>query len=105
MAQMAEASATGVPPMRALFMEYPDDPRVWEVEDQFLFGSDILVAPVTEYGARSREVYLPAGTRWRDAWTGDLFEGGQTYTMAAPLDRIPVLVPESSRLSLAAPEA
>jgi len=105
MAQMAEASATGVHPMRALFMEYPDDQRVWEVEDQFLFGSDILVAPVTEYGARSREVYLPAGTRWRYAWTGDLFEGGQTYTMAAPLDRIPVLVPESSRLSLAAPEA
>jgi alpha-D-xyloside xylohydrolase len=105
MAQMAEASATGVPPMRPLFMQYPDDPRSWEVEDQFFFGPDLLVAPVTEYGARSREVYLPAGTRWRDAWTGDLFEGGQSYTMAAPLDRIPVLMPEASPLSLAAPES
>jgi len=61
MEQMATASATGVPPMRALFLEFPDEAPAWEVADEFMFGPDILVAPVTEQGARERDVYLPEG--------------------------------------------
>ena len=57
MAQMAIASATGLPPMRPLFLNFPDDPTSWEVEDQFLLGSDVLVAPVTAEGVpRPRRV-------------------------------------------------
>ena len=56
--------------MRPLFLDFPADPACWEVQDQFLFGDDILVAPVVTEGARERRVYLPAGAAWRDAWTG-----------------------------------
>ena len=68
---MAAASRTGLPPMRALFLEFPDEPEAWQITDQYMFGPDVLVAPVTTYGAREREVYLPAGASWLDAWTGE----------------------------------
>jgi alpha-D-xyloside xylohydrolase len=90
MQQMRIASQTGLPPMRPLFVDFPEDPQAWEVEDAFLFGPDILVAPVVEEGARERGVYLPAGTHWCDAWTGERIEGGRRITAPAPLDRIPV---------------
>jgi alpha-D-xyloside xylohydrolase len=90
MQQMRVAHETGLPPMRPLFVDFPDDPLVWDVEDQFLFGGDIVVAPVYVEGARQRQVYLPAGTDWRDAWTGAGHQGGQWITAAAPLDTIPV---------------
>ena len=66
MDQMATASTTGLPPMRAMFLEFPDEPTAWELADQFMFGPDILVAPVTTPGARERNVFLPAGPR---GWT------------------------------------
>jgi alpha-D-xyloside xylohydrolase len=91
-AQMDHASATGLPPMRPLFVDYPQDAASWEVEDQFLFGPDLLVAPITEAGARSRGVYLPAGSTWCDPVTGASHEGGVTVTAHAPLERIPVFV-------------
>ena len=53
---------------------------------------DVLVAPVMEAGMRERAVYLPAGETWRNAWTGDVFSGGQTVTVQAPLDEIPIFV-------------
>ncbi|SDP61677.1 alpha-D-xyloside xylohydrolase [Klenkia soli] len=98
--QMAHASATGVPPMRALFLQFPDDPRCWEVEDQFLLGPDVLVAPVLAAGVRERSVYLPAGADWVDAWDGTEHAGGTTVTVAAPLDRIPVLLRAGSGVDL-----
>jgi alpha-D-xyloside xylohydrolase len=79
--------------MRPLFVDFPGDSASWEVEDQFLFGDDILVAPVYTEGARTRRVYLPAGpegTTWRDAWTGTEHPGGEWITAPAPLDTIPV---------------
>jgi alpha-D-xyloside xylohydrolase len=88
--QMRTAHETGVPPMRPLFVEFPDDPVCWQIADQFLLGGDLLIAPVTEEKARQREVYLPAGAAWRDAWTGRSHDGGQWVTRAAPLDIIPV---------------
>lgn len=104
MSLMREAASSGLPPMRSLFINYPGDKQAWEIEDQFMFGGDLLIAPVTEYGARSRSVYLPEGNRWRDAWTGDWFEGGSTYVVGAPLERIPVFVREGSALTLGEPE-
>jgi alpha-D-xyloside xylohydrolase len=92
MAQMRVAHETGLPPMRPLFLNFPGDPVCWEIEDQFLFGDDVLVAPVLTQGARERRVYLPAGARWRDAWTGVPADGGQWVTAAAPLETIPVYV-------------
>ena len=90
MEQMRIAHETGLPPMRPLFLDFPADPESWDVDDQFLLGSDILVAPVVTEGARERRVYLPAGATWRDGWTGAEHRGGGWLTAAAPLDTIPV---------------
>ena len=100
--QMATAARDGVPPMRALFLEFPGDPRAWEIADEYLFGPDLLVAPVLEAGATSREVYLPAGAEWTDAWTGDVVEGGRVHEVAAPLDRIPLFLRDGARLPIRA---
>ena len=89
---MRVAHAEGLPAMRPLFLEFPDDETCWEIADEFLLGADLLVAPVVTEGAREREVYLPAGADWRDAWTGACLSGGQRLTAAAPLDVIPVYV-------------
>lgn len=94
---MRVCSETGLPPMRPLFLEYPGDPRCWEVEDQFFFGPDLMVAPVLEEGARARSVYLPAGCRWIHAGTGRTYEGAQRVEVPAPLAEIPVFVPEHAR--------
>lgn len=92
MQQMRMATETGAPVMRPLFFDFPADPGTATVEDQFMFGPDILVAPVTREGARERTAYLPAGIDWLDAWTGAKSGGGQRLTVAAPLERIPVFV-------------
>jgi alpha-D-xyloside xylohydrolase len=93
LAQMKVAAEGGIPPMRPLFFDFPDDPRAAAVEDQFLFGPDLLVAPITEYQARERSVYLPAGTEWGDAWNvAHVHDGGTTVAAPAPLERIPVFI-------------
>lgn len=74
-AQAKESSETGLPMMRALFIEYPDDPGSWLVDDVYLFGSDMLVAPIFQSGAESRDVYLPPG-KWVDYQTGATYGGG-----------------------------
>jgi alpha-D-xyloside xylohydrolase len=99
MTLMREAHETGMPPMRPLFLEYPRDPVCWEVADQYMFGPDLLVAPVIAEGDRRRRVYLPAGTTWHDAWTGDEVAGGRWIDAAAPLERIPVYVRDGGSAS------
>jgi len=99
---MREAHETGMPPMRPYLLEFPDDPRSWTVADAYLFGPDLLVAPVLEAGARRWPVYLPAGARWRDAWTGECYEGGATVTVDAPLDRIPLFLRDDAVLPILA---
>ena len=84
-----EASANGSPLIRTLFYEFPDDPTCWEIEDEYLFGAEYLVAPILRLNQFEREVYLPAG-RWQLTSTGACWEGGQTVTVAAPLDYMPV---------------
>jgi alpha-D-xyloside xylohydrolase len=99
---MREAHETGLTPMRPYLVEFPEDPKSWTVDDAYLFGRDLLVAPVLEAGARSREVYLPKGASWRDAWTGEEHEGGQTVTVPAPLDRIPLFLRDGATLPISA---
>jgi alpha-glucosidase len=84
-----EAARTGLPMLRPLFMEFPDDPRCAGVEDQFMVGANLLCAPVLEDGARSRPVYLPDGP-WYDFWTNDPVTGGQVISVEAPLERLPL---------------
>ena len=87
---MRQVHAEGTPPMRPLFYDFPGDEGCWEIDDQFMFGPDLLVAPVLFEGARSRPVYLPAGTDWLDAWTDEELAGGQEIEADAPLERIPL---------------
>lgn len=83
---------TGAPFMRALFMDFHADPNVADIRDEYMLGPAFLVAPVTEQGATSREVYLPAGTDWYNYWTNERIKGGQTITVSAPIDTIPLFV-------------
>jgi alpha-D-xyloside xylohydrolase len=78
--------------MRPLFFDFAHDPTAADVEDEFLFGPDLLVAPILKYQVRHRNVYLPAGVEWTDAWTGERLAGGQTIGADAPIERIPVYV-------------
>lgn len=97
---MRPAHTAGVPPMRPLFFDFPEDAGCAAVDDAFMFGPGLLVAPVLHEGARSRAVYLPAGTMWTDAWTGDILEGGAWVTADAPLERIPLYLRGEARLPI-----
>jgi alpha-D-xyloside xylohydrolase len=100
-AQMRSASETGIPPMRPLFFDFPQDAGCAGVEDQFMFGPDILVAPVLAQEARERAVYLPDGTAWIDARTGKSHRGGNRIIVSAPLDAVPVFLRPGSGLESA----
>jgi alpha-D-xyloside xylohydrolase len=76
--------------MRALPLEFSSDRGARAVSDQFMFGSALLINPVTTEGATQRTVYLPAGSSWIDFWTGKSEKGGQSITAQAPLDKLPV---------------
>ena len=78
--------------MRGLAMDFPNDPKVRDIATQYMFGPALLVNPVYEYGARSRPVYLPAGTDWYDFYTGEKRAGGNTIDAKAPLSRMPLFV-------------
>jgi alpha-D-xyloside xylohydrolase len=99
--QLDLAATDGLPAMRPLFVDFPDDERAWTVEDQMMFGPDVLVAPVTEAGARSRPVYLPASARWTHAWSGREHDGGGVIEEAAPLSEIPVYLRDGATVPVA----
>ena len=82
--------------MRPLVMDFREDAGARSVTDQFMFGPAFLVNPVTQYKARSRRVYLPAGADWFDFWTGRQSRGGETVTADAPYDSMPVFVRSGS---------
>lgn len=86
--------------MRPLWYDFPSDARAWEVEDCYLFGSSLLVAPILYPGARTRDIYLPKGEVWTDPYTDIRYQGGRSITVDAPLERIPVLVRGDARLPL-----
>jgi alpha-glucosidase len=85
-----EHTETGAPVMRPLWFEYPDDQRTYTIEDEYLVGRDLLVAPVVRESATKRGVYFPAGDDWVDWWTGKRYEGGRDAEVEAPLDRLPL---------------
>jgi alpha-D-xyloside xylohydrolase len=94
------AHETGAPFMRGLFMDFGDDPKVADIGDEYMFGPALLVAPVTDQGMTSREVYLPEGTDWYNFWTNERVHGGQRITVSAPIDEIPLFVRAGSIVPL-----
>ena len=98
MDQMHTAHKNGIPPMRPLFVDFASDLSCYSIEDEYMFGPDILVAPVLEEGARSRKVYLPANITWEDAWTGQQYKGGQWIDVPAPIEMIPLFLKADSDL-------
>ncbi|MFZ0641171.1 MAG: TIM-barrel domain-containing protein [Candidatus Acidiferrales bacterium] len=94
-----ECAMTGMPIMRALWLHYPDDPAAVARDDEYLWGRDILVAPVCEKGAASRRVYLPHGD-WYDFWTGERSEGGRETSRDVDLETLPLFVRAGAILPL-----
>ncbi len=86
-----QSACSGIPIVRALSFAYPEDRATYDLDDAYLFGDSILVAPVLAEGAREREVYLPKGL-WFDFWTGEQHPGGQWIRVQAPLERLPLFV-------------
>lgn len=97
---MQEAHQKGTPVMRTLFYEYPDDSNTWDIEDEYMFGDEILVAPVLNAGQTSRKVYLPAGHNWIEYVSGNLYKGGSWIEVDTPLEEIPIFMGEGSELEL-----
>ncbi len=82
--------------MRGLAMDFPGDPKAVSRNDEYMFGPAFLVAPVSQYRARTRQVYLPAGAAWYNFYTGRRFDGGESIEAAAPLGRMPLFVKAGS---------
>jgi len=99
MSLMEDAAVNGTPPMRPLFFEFPDDPTALTIEDQFMFGSDFLVAPVYVYQATQRQVYFPGDSSvvWTDFYTFRTIAGGQSLTYNVTLDTFPLFVRGGSK--------
>ncbi|MBN2035154.1 MAG: DUF4968 domain-containing protein [Chitinispirillaceae bacterium] len=97
-----ECSRTGVPIQRAVVLEYQDDPDAWRANLQYLFGKELLVAPVTQEDAVSRSVYFPAGT-WFDYDSGISFTGPVTAAVSAPQDKLPIFVRSGAIIPMAQP--
>jgi alpha-D-xyloside xylohydrolase len=101
-AQAQLAHRTGMPIVRPLMLVEPDAPEAWANWWTFQYGPDILVSPVWENGRRDQQVYLPSGSRWRDAWRPDVVhEGGQTITVPSALHQLPIFVREGAAIASA----
>jgi alpha-D-xyloside xylohydrolase len=97
---MKDAHEKGDPVIRPMIYEFPQDKNCTELYDQFMFGPDLLTAPVVELHAKQRSVYLPAGAKWTCCNTGAEYAGGQTITAAAPLDVIPLYTRDGAKLPI-----
>ena len=102
-AQAYHTYHTGMPFMRPLFMDFPQDRQAENILDQYMFGPAFLVAPVIEQGGESRDVYLPAGATWYNFWSNERFDGGQTITVTAPIDTLPLFVRAGAIIPVGAP--
>jgi len=111
----AQVTQSGRAMLRAVALDFPNDPKTHHLTDQFLFGPALLVCPVTSPmyyeknsqpitdAPKNRRVYLPAGVRWFDFWTEEVYEGGQTLTAAAPLETMPLFARAGSILPMTDP--
>lgn len=97
---MDECSRSGLPVMRPLFFDFSGDRAAWDIEDEYMFGGDILVAPVMEEGICERDVYLPAGCDWTESATGKVYPGGSHITAHAPIDIIPIFIRKGSDVTV-----
>lgn len=86
--------------MRPLFYDFSKDRETYQIGDEYMFGTDILVAPIVERQSVSRQVYLPAGADWTDAYTGQRIKGGCRIKTDAPLEKIPVFYRDGKNLDL-----
>jgi alpha-glucosidase len=87
-----EHERTGQPVMRPVWYEYPKDKQTYLIDDEFMVGSDVLVAPVVREGMTTRGIYLPIGAEWIDWWTGEKIESGKIHYLQTPLDRLAIFV-------------
>lgn len=94
---MQEAHEKGSPVMRALFYEFPEDKKCYDITDAYMYGPDILVAPVCHAHAESRKVYLPENSRFVHAGTGKVYEGGKVYEIEAAIDTVPIFLREGKQ--------
>ncbi len=94
-----ECATTGMPILRALWLHHPDDPKAVARQDEYLWGRDVLVAPVVEQGATSRKIYLPRGA-WFDFWTGERVQGGAEIRREVDLETTPLYVRAGAILPL-----
>ncbi len=99
---LEEAHRTGVPVFRPLVLNYPDDPNTYNIDDQFMIGDDLLVAPILKPDLTRRLVYLPAG-KWYDYWTNKQIEGGTMIPIEAPLETVPMFVRAGAMIPTAPP--
>lgn len=95
-----QAHKYGDPIIRTLFYEFPDDENCWNISDEYMYGADMLVAPITEQFSTKRTVYLPKGARWQSAINGETCKGGQTVKVNARLDQIPVFLRNGNQFDL-----
>ncbi|MGN7178226.1 alpha-glucosidase [Paenibacillus sp. FSL R5-0490] len=93
-----DSSETGKPVQQPLVYQYQQDENTYDISDQFMFGDSLMLAPVVTKGQTSRQVYLPAGETWVDFWTKEEFKGGQTITVNAPLEQLPIFVKKDSMI-------
>lgn len=89
---MKEAHEEGSPVIRTMFYEFPEDKACWELKDQYMFGPDVLVAPIVYENTWERQVYLPKGAMWTLIYDGTEYEGGTSVTVPADISRIPVFL-------------
>jgi alpha-glucosidase len=94
-----QACTSGIPIMRPLVLDFPQDPAVLNISDEYLFGPEVLVAPIMDEGATHRKVYLPAG-EWIDFWNDTAYSGPKWIEVAAPLDTLPLFVRQGAIIPL-----
>ena len=93
---MTKASEKGTPPMRPLFYDFSTDEKCCFVDDEFMFGDDLLIAPIAEYKQRERSVYLPKGHTWREISTSKVHQGGSIINVDVPIEKIAVFVKDNA---------
>ncbi len=94
---MNKSHKDGTPIIRPLYYSFPSDENLWEIDDQFMFGDDILVSPIIKAGQRSRKVYLPKGQKWTEVSTNKEYEGGQYVECEAPIEVIPLFIKSENK--------
>jgi len=99
-AQAQAANKTGMPIVRPLFLVDPKSPSAWTDWETYLYGPDIVVSPIWKKAQRAKQVYLPSGAQWRDAWTGKTYKGGEAVTVNAEMHQLPLFLRVGAKIDL-----